>query len=1243
MKQSLLCLCVLLLCSPNLYAQEDKTGAPYFIVQGKDLQGASFPLTHVAAEVQIVGIIADVTIRQVYQNKSTQTLEAIYVFPASTKAAVYAMQMQVGKERIQAKIKEKQEARNTYEQAKTAGKTTSLLEQDRANIFKMSVGNILPQDSIVVELRYTELITPNEGEYAFSLPTVVGPRYKSVYDEPAANNSSTNLQKDDYQKADTKPTYTYSFSMRVAAGVPVENLYSPSHKIITAPKENGEQHVLLADEKQGNKDIVVRYSLRGAQMQQGLLAYQEDGEKFFLYMAQPPKRQVAVEPTPREYIFVVDISGSMHGFPLEVSKKLISNLLKGLKPTDKFNILFFAGGSQTLHESSVEASPENIEKAQKMLTNIIGSGGTEILPAVERALAFPRKEGFARSFVILTDGYIGVEKKVFQLIRNSLGDANFFSFGIGSAVNRLLIEGMAFVGNSEPTIVLNESEAEKAAQKFHQYINNPILTDIKINFGEMQVYDQEPARFPDLFAEKPVIVFGKYKGELKGEITLSGRQGGKAIEQKQDIAKTKPKNKNQAIRYLWARERIKLIGDYNLNGYDNRRYTSRDSTEIKEITRLGLQYNLLTDYTSFVAVYDKVRNSEAQKDTTITQPLPLPEGMSDFDAQLLGRMSGLSISASGSLDEVVVTGYALTTTGTFSGSAVRLASKNLFTSERIIKSLEGAYFIQSPILINGYRLQGNLASTDNPYWYRHDLQLTTSIHRQVASLELGYDNPLRRMEIAPLLYHNNKKGLLAFQTTEYLENSLVLKKNFRLNQKLATRVYAAGTWNPIAIDRNGDEFLDTPKGYTARFLQDWQYKTDKTELNLAYQYTRIDQAQGHKNYNLPLALDNKSHNAGMALNWTERVGKGEFILQTYLHDYQLSKRLGSPTYDDARSYKGTERKWGIESGYRFKNGKHNAEAKLAYMGNQVSEILNYNTALNNFLHLQRQESVVGSYLRYTYHQEEELAWKISPALRIDYHNLFGWLVSPEANLYASYHDFSLNGYVGRRYRAANVLAENANYWASQRSVVLSETPQAEKSWHYSIGSDYHFRLGGKARSQVGLTYQHTQFQNQIIVNAFTSPHIVWIGNLQGKAFQDLLLGRFSFDYGKLDVDMIYQWQRNRATYNQKLRDVPFAPTSSLKTDISFDITNIKGGTLRPALVWLYTGKQIVPQPNILEEPRAYHTFDIRLQYIKTKWELNIGCENIGDFRLQQTIRYDASQLWATTLGRRMFAGILWKF
>ena len=159
------------------------------------------------------------------------------------------------------------------------------------------------------------------------------------------------------------------------------------------------------------------------------------------------------------------------------------DIIKGLKPQDFINVLLFESGSAVLSESgSLPATEANLEKALAFIQAQGGGGGTNISSAFRRALALPRTPGVSRIVVVATDGYVHVENEVFDLIRQNLGKANLFPFGIGTSVNRHLIEGMARAGMGEPFVVLNQQEAGKQAARFRDYIAKPVLTDIKVDF-----------------------------------------------------------------------------------------------------------------------------------------------------------------------------------------------------------------------------------------------------------------------------------------------------------------------------------------------------------------------------------------------------------------------------------------------------------------------------------------------------------------------------------------------------------------------------------------------------------------------------------------------------------------------------------------------------------------------------------------------------------------------------------------
>ena len=643
-------LAVMLITAPVSYAQQetnvDKTLSPYFLVKSQNPDVDRLPLKSTHAEVHISGVIADVNVTQVYKNEGKKPIEAIYVFPASTKAAVYGMKMTIGERTVTAKIREREQARHEYNQAKQAGKSASLLEQHRPNVFQMNVANILPADIIKVELKYTELLVPTDKVYEFTYPTVVGPRY---VDQPSDETGSAETwTSNPYLHQEEPPTYGFNMSVHISAGLPIKEIACTSHKTRTDYKGPSFATITLdpSENQGGNRDFILKYRLSGNKIQTGLLLFEGENENFFLLMMQPPKKVKQSQIPPREYIFIVDVSGSMHGFPLNISKKLLKDLISNLRPTDRFNVLLFAGGSRLMAEQSLPATSQNITRAINTIERQRGGGGTRLLPALQKALALSKTEGFSRSIVIATDGYVSVETKVFDLMRKNLGDANMFTFGIGSSVNRHLIEGMARIGMGEPFVITKPDQAVITAKKFRKLIESPVLTGINVDFGKFKAYDVEPSNIPDVLADRPVVVFGKWRGSPFGTISLQGYTGKHRFLKNIDVSKTKALESNSALRYLWARHRIALLADYNrLNEQDER---------IKEVTNLGLTYNLLTAYTSFVAVDTQVRIQDGQT-VTVKQALPLPQGVSDFAVGGKRAFAGKAYSFNGPMPSVLGT------------------------------------------------------------------------------------------------------------------------------------------------------------------------------------------------------------------------------------------------------------------------------------------------------------------------------------------------------------------------------------------------------------------------------------------------------------------------------------------------------------------------------------------------------------------------------------------------------------
>lgn len=594
-----------------------KTLSPYFLITGDERGGETMPLKSTTAEVKIAGVIADVRVTQVYANAGAIPIEAAYVFPGSTRAAVYGLEMTIGERVLVAQVQPREEARRTYEQAKGEGKGTSLLEQQRPNVFQMNVANILPGDTIKVELRYTELLVPTAGEYQFIFPTVVGPRYSN---RPATAPSEDQwVQNPFLQKGQSSPS-SLAIQVELVAGMPLQEVRSLSHEVTPQFRDASRADLSLTpnDRSANNRDFILSYRLADSKIESGLLLSTGESENFFLLTVQPPKRGSAAAIPARETIFVIDVSGSMNGFPLEVAKTLLRELAASLRPHDRFNVLLFSGGSTLLSPQSLPASQENLERALHTIDQVRGGGGTELLPALKQALALPHKNGEARSIVVITDGFVDVETEAFELIRGNLHRANLFAFGIGSSVNRFLIEGMARAGQGEPFIVTRPDAAAAEARKFRDYISAPVLTHVTVNAAGFAMHDLEPSSVPDVLAERPVVLFGKWKGEAQGTITVRGTTGSGEYVQTFPVGSATRVSGSQALAYLWARHRIATLAD------DNQLHPSDE--RVREVTNLGMTYNLLTAYTSFVAVDQVVRNPGGQS-SAIKQPLPLPQGV----------------------------------------------------------------------------------------------------------------------------------------------------------------------------------------------------------------------------------------------------------------------------------------------------------------------------------------------------------------------------------------------------------------------------------------------------------------------------------------------------------------------------------------------------------------------------------------------------------------------------------------
>jgi Ca-activated chloride channel family protein len=375
--------------SNALFAQNKNTESPFFQVENELPEGfdpGSFALINSKVSVQVSGVIAEVTVEQEYANNSDLVLNANYVFPGSSQSAIYYMEMELDGRVIKAIIKEKEEAKEIFETAKQEGKTASLLEQHRPNVFQMNLANIKPKSSVFVRFKYTETLIPSKKTYEFVFPTLVGPRYatREMADkDPWVKNPFVDKESANYQG--DKPRF--SIDLNLNAGMPIKKaswFSHPNAEVKFLSDDKLKTTIINSNNDAG--DFIFRYQLAGDQIESGLLLYEGEKENFFLYTMQPPVRPTQKAMPARDYIFIVDVSGSMDGFPIEVSKKLITSILRGLNTEDRFNILLFAGSNEQFGSELMPANNANINKAIQFINDQNGSGGTEILPALKRSL-----------------------------------------------------------------------------------------------------------------------------------------------------------------------------------------------------------------------------------------------------------------------------------------------------------------------------------------------------------------------------------------------------------------------------------------------------------------------------------------------------------------------------------------------------------------------------------------------------------------------------------------------------------------------------------------------------------------------------------------------------------------------------------------------------------------------------------------------------------------------------------------
>lgn len=567
-------------------------------------------------QMDITGNINRVIVEQSFTNPSNNWAEGVYVFPLPEDSAVDQLRMYIDDRVIEGQIHKKQKAKDIYDKAKEEGKSASLVEQERPNIFTTSVANIAPGGTIKVAIEYQQSVSIDNNLYSIRFPMVVGDRYipgVPIHTSSKSLGTSPNTHEVTDASRITPPSETdvehliggkyktylpVKLNINLSPGFVLDSLKSSYHKISVTHINNITKHITLEDGYEADRDFELTWSAQQTQEPEiALFTQEKDEEIYMLLMATPPKTDIfESNRRARELIFIIDSSGSMSGSSMRNAKKAIFKSLQRLESTDRFNIIDFDSSFTPLFNSAMPAIEMNIKSAEKFLKRIDADGGTEMLSPINYALNSrdSKSHNYLRQIVFITDGQAGNEKAIFTEVDLNIEEDRFFTIGIGSAPNSFLLTKLADFGKGAFTYIGSSSEINQKMNNLFAKLESPALTDIKVNFP------------PEINAELALdVIYDLYAGETisavfkMNAIPNSLEITGKTIngDYQKDITINSTEN-SKGIDILWARKRIDYLTDIHNNAYNIR--TQKLSQ--RDITDLALKYHLVSSFTSLVAV-----------------------------------------------------------------------------------------------------------------------------------------------------------------------------------------------------------------------------------------------------------------------------------------------------------------------------------------------------------------------------------------------------------------------------------------------------------------------------------------------------------------------------------------------------------------------------------------------------------------------------------------------------------------
>ena len=577
------------------------------------------PLEHTDVDIAVAGDLVTAHVTQRFRNPFAHRIEAVYAFPLPQHAAVHGFRMAIGARTIEGVLEKREEARRDYDKARERGEAAALLDQERPNLFTQAVANIEPGGAIAVTLDYLDVLPYAHGAYHLAFPLTIGPRYLGA---DVTDGDRLSPPFDLGPAPADRPARDVAIRVTVDTGVPLQAVASPSHDIVVERAAAAAGHAIIAlapGDTLPNRDFLLDLAVAPVTVAAGVVAHTErPGEGYLKLVLVPTDAPADEDVTPKEVIFVLDTSGSMYGQPMELSKAVMRRALTHLHPRDTFAVLRYNDAASALSPAPLANTPANVSRALAAVDRLEGEGGTDALGGVRAAFAYPHEDGRLRVVVFMTDGFIGNEAQIFAEIGKHIGQSRLFAVGIGSSVNRYLIDGMAAAGRGAEVVITPRDRTDDLADRIFAMIDRPYLTDVAVDWNGLDVSEPSRDPLPDLFAGQPVSIFARYRTGGHATVRVTGKVGGRPWAQAIDVDLPASEPAHAAIATLWARQTIeRLQAEAEVRG---------GSLEGR-ITELALAYTLVTPYTSFVAVEHRADAPGTPPSESVPVASELPEGV----------------------------------------------------------------------------------------------------------------------------------------------------------------------------------------------------------------------------------------------------------------------------------------------------------------------------------------------------------------------------------------------------------------------------------------------------------------------------------------------------------------------------------------------------------------------------------------------------------------------------------------